>query len=182
MRITDVQTAKRYGRFVSKEGGPNLIDIEWDSDLPKASLRDKRPMVYLFVVQGEIRKIGGSADRSGIVGMIGFYKTAMQGSPGPARFILHHLIARELDRGNSVELFVIRSAAVKAQVPGLFGTIETEVHPFKEMETACVADYFESEGVYPEWNFQEAGLAYPNDLSAMFNQYHENRLKARSAK
>lgn len=181
MRIDQVKTARKYGDFVLRNDGPNLIDIEYLSSITREMRRDRSPRVYLFVVNGEIYKIGGSADRAGIDGTLGFYVNALQGSPGRPRFVLHHLIARELKKGASVELFVIRSKPLHGEVSGLFDSRSVSVHPFKEMEEACAQDYLDTEGSYPRWNFQENSESYPNDLAELHNQFHEERLKRRTS-
>jgi hypothetical protein len=181
MKISAVRTAKKYGDFVLREDGPNLINVRYLPEITREMRRDRSPRVYLFVVDGEIYKIGGSADKSGMDGTLGFYTSALQGSPGKPRFILHHLIARELESGHSVELYVIRSKPLIGEVSGLFATRSVSVHAFKEMEEECVRDYVSSEGRHPKWNFQENSESYPDDLSKLHNEYHERRLKGRSS-
>ena len=180
MRISEVKTSKCYGKFYLRDSGPNLIGLNWEDDISVALRKDRRPTVYLFVVDSIIKKIGGSADKRGIEGTMSFYLTSQQGSPGAPRFILHHLIARELQTGKAVELHAIRSSATLAKVPGLLDVTDLEVHPFKEMEQRCVNDYFDRMDGFPEWNFQESHTDYPSDLAQLYNEYHANRLEKKS--
>lgn len=174
MQINQVKTARKVGDFVKKKSGPNLIDIKYV--LPNSELIDDIPRIYLMTSNGIIKKIGGSASKGGIKATMSFYTNSQQGSPGVARFVLHHLIAEEIDAGNNVELFMITSPKVKAPVNGLFGAYEIAVASFKEMEDLCKKDYFEIEGKYPEWNFQENSMTYPSRLAKLHNDYHNNRL------
>ncbi|MCU0372707.1 MAG: hypothetical protein MUE56_05640 [Ignavibacteria bacterium] len=101
----------------------------------------------------------------------------MTGSPGVPRFVVHLLIAEALEKGSRVELFIVTSPKVLAPVTGLFSTKKVEIASFKEMETFCKEDYYEREGKYPDWNFQENHQPYPVLLAEKHNYYHKLRLK-----
>ncbi len=177
MHIRQVKTAIKVGEFeLRNDGSPNKIKINYLSNLSKNILEDDSPRVYLIVVDGIIKKIGGSASKGGIKATMSFYVNALQGSPGRPRFIIHHLIARELEKGSKVELYMISSPKVKTKIPGLFGYKEIEIASFKEMEDLCKLDYYSVEGKYPDWNFQENNQPYPPDLELKFIKYHQNRL------
>ncbi len=180
MHIREVKTAKKYGDFVLRDQGPNLIDIVYCGNITKDQLRDKTPRVYLITSDGVIKKIGGSADKNGIRGTISFYVGAMTGSPGIARFIGHHLIYQELQAMRSVELFVITAAGVNARVPGLFDYTQMQVHAFKEMESSCLSDYFDYANKFPDWNFQESNQSYPNELATLHNDFQKRRIASKT--
>ena len=174
MNVNQVKTAVKVGTFKALKSGPNLITIDYL--LNNKDLLDESPRIYLITSDGVIKKIGGSASKGGIKATMSFYLTSQQGSPGVPRFVIHHLIRRELDAGKKVELFMITSPKVMADVNGLFGSYEVAIASFKEMEDICKSDYFKIEKNYPEWNFQENNTPYPQDLAQAHVDYHNKRL------
>jgi hypothetical protein len=164
LHISKVTTSKKVGYFVSKDGAsPNKIKIVWLNTKDEI-LKDKRGRVYILVVNEVIFKIGGSQDKGGMKRTISAYTNCMNGSPSDRSFVIHKLIRQELDKGNSVDVYMITSEPVVAEITGLFGTSQEITSPFKEMENKCVKDYVESQGCYPPWNFQESGKQYPQKL------------------
>ncbi len=182
MDIKDVKNAIKFGDFVLKKGSKNKIDIVWLSNISKEMLKDETPRVYLFVQDGLIKKIGGSAGLGGIRATISFYVTGMQGSPGSSRFITHLLIANALEKEAKMELYMITSPKVPAIVNGLFGFKKMDIASFKEMERLCNKEYYEKENRYPDWDFQENNEDYPPELARLHNKYHRERLKKKQAK
>jgi hypothetical protein len=177
MNISEVKTAKKIGKFNLRSNSNNKIDIEYLSSVQKSVLIDDSPRIYLIVSNGIIKKIGGSAQRGGIKGTMSFYVGAMGGSPGVPRFVIHLLIEQELKKDLDVELFMITSPPVMAEVSGLFKTHKRLVASFKEMEDICKADYYLKVGRYPEWNFQENHESYPVAFARLHNEFHNKRLK-----
>lgn len=182
MNISKATNSIKYGDFILRKDSPNKIDIQWLPSITKEMLRDETPRVYLFIQDGRIVKIGGSAGRGGIKATISFYVTGMQGSPGSSRFIGHLLIANALEKNSKMELYVITSPKVPAIVNGLFGSRKMEIASFKEMERFCNEQYFEEEGKYPDWDFQENNEDYPPELAQLHNKYHQKRLKVKEEK
>ncbi len=176
MNIKKVKTATKVGDFTLKEKHKNKIEIRYSPEVDKEKLKDDSGRVYLLVQDGIIKKIGGSASKGGIKATMSFYISAMQGSPGAPRFVIHLLIAEALKEGSKVELYVITSPKVTAEVSGLFGYKQMEIASFKEMEDLCKADYYSEEGRYPDWNFQENNEPYPSRLAKKHNVYHQKRL------
>jgi len=180
MHIREVKTAIKVGDFILRnDNTPNKIDIRYLPNLGRDILEDDSARIYIIVVNGIIKKIGGSASKGGIKATMSFYINAMQGSPGRPRFIIHLLIERELKNGAKVELYMIRSPKIKTKIPGLFGYKEVEIASYKEMEDLCKSDYYSKEGRYPDWNFQENNEPYPEDLERQFILYHQRRLDNR---
>jgi len=156
MDIREVKTAKKVGKFELKdkkqeEWGKNYI-IKFIPELYENNTIDKHhitkkeyeddiPRVYLIVVDNIIKKIGGSSGKGGIKTTISFYENAAQGSPGPVRFVIHQLIGKELEEKHNVEIYMITSPKVEAEVSGLFKKFKTEIASFKEMEDRCKLDY-----------------------------------------
>lgn len=181
MKIESVRTAIKIGTFKLKDNdAKNKIYVEYLKNIPKSILTEDSARVYLFVVNGIIKKIGGSEGRGGIKSTLSFYENSQTGSPGRPRFIIHLLIEKELRNGKSVDVYLIRSGKFKAKVNGLFGPKEiTTSVTFKAIEEACLSDYYSVEQKYPEWNFQENHKQYPLDLEQKFNQYQQRRSNAR---
>ena len=176
MHIVDAKNAVKIGDFKLRSDHANKIKLDYLSSVPNSMLIDNAPRVYLLVVDGEIAKIGGSASKGGIKSTMSFYVNAMQGSPGVPRFVIHLLIEQALLDKRSVQLWMIVSPSVKAQVNGLTKVEYLDVASFKEMEDLCKREYFSLEGRYPIWNFQENNEPYPQKLSEMHNAYQRNRL------
>ena len=155
MHIKDVKTAIKIGDFVLRKNGRNKIDIKYLPDLDNKILTDDSARIYLIVQDGIIKKIGGSTSKGGIKTTMIFYTSAMTGSPGVARFVVHLLIKQALMNKSKVELLMITSPKVLAKVSGLFGYKKVKIASFKEMEDLCKSDYYSKEKKYPDWNFQE---------------------------
>lgn len=177
MKISEVKTATKIGNFILKENHRNKIDLKYLSNLSKGFLEDDSARIYLIVRDGIIKKIGGSASKGGIKATMVFYISAMTGSPGVPRFVVHLLIAEALKKKSKVELYMITSPKTLATIRGLFGEKKVEIASFKEMEDFCKSDYFSKEGKYPEWNFQENHEPYPPKLARKHNLYHQERLE-----
>lgn len=154
----------------------NKIDIRYLSDLSNEILTDDSARVYLIVQDGIIKKIGGSAQKGGIIKTMSFYVGAMTGSPGVPRFVAHLLIEQALRSKSKIELFMITSPKTLATVSGLFGYKKMKIASFKEMEDLCKSDYYSKERKYPDWNFQENHKPYPPELARKHNLYHQKRL------
>ncbi|GAB6073626.1 GIY-YIG nuclease family protein [Nautilia lithotrophica] len=155
MKINVVKNAEKVGKFEKNDKNNNLIKFKKLNDFSEQKYIEDIPRVYLFVVNNEIKKIGGSASKGGIKTTIAFYENAKQGSPGPVRFIIHELIAEELNNKKNVEVYMITSPKVKANVNGLFDTEEIEIASFKEMEDKCKLDYllYQMETLYNYYKY-----------------------------
>jgi hypothetical protein len=176
MNINQVTTAKKVADFVLVTNSRNKIGINYLNSISNSELTDDCARIYLIVVDGIIKKIGGSSSSGGIKATMNFYVNAMTGSPGVPRFVIHLLIERELRAERSVELYIITSPRTMAVINGLLGSREEEIASFKEMENYCKSDYFNVEGQYPDWNFQENHQPYPSDLANLHVEYHRQRL------
>lgn len=180
MDIKDAVNAIKVGDFVLRKDSENKIDIKYLSNVANNVLTDDLARVYIFVVDGIIKKIGGSSGKNGIKATMSFYINSMQGSPGVPRFVIHLIIAEALESGSKVELYMITSPKILATINGLFSSKKVEIASFKEMEDFCKSDYFSREGRYPDWNFQENHEPYPTELAQKHNLYHQNRLSKKN--
>ena len=177
MHINEVKTSIKVGNFKLKEDGRNKISFVFSCGIDKKILSDDSARIYLIVQDGIIKKIGGSIQKGGIKGTIGFYTGAMTVSPGRPRFVIHLLIEKALKSGASLELHMITSPKKLALVNGLFGSKKIKIASYKEMEDLCKSDYYSKEKRYPDWNFQENHQPYPADLEREFMAYHQKRLR-----
>lgn len=177
VHISRVKTAKKVGEFALVAGRLRFV---YEQNVTHEA-RLNQPRVYLITVDGTIYKIGGSESRGGIRSTISLYLGGRSGSPGPSRFVTYGLIARELERGRKVELYMISSPGVKMRVCGLFDCdAEEEVYPFRAMERRCLEDYKALTGGFPPWNFKEHNSSYPEDLYEEYLRYHSERMRRRS--
>lgn len=177
MNIKNVKTAIKIGDFVLRQKHRNKIDIKYLPNIDKKILTDSSARIYLITQDEIIKKIGGSTSKGGIKATMSFYTSAMTGSPGVPRFVIHLLIEKALKKGSKVELFMITSPRILARVNGLFGSKKVKIASFKEMEDLCKSDYYSKEGRYPDWNFQENHKPYPPELARKHVLYHQKRLK-----
>ena len=162
MNINQVTTASHVGTFEFNLGqSARLLNIQW-VDGQDITSDDGR--VYLLVVDGVIKKIGGSQSKGGIKSTMSFYISANQGRPSIRSYGIMQLIADELKQGREVTLHLITSPQVVAPVTGLFGTTECKVSAFKEMERQCLQGYKDQDGCYPDWNFQESGTPWSKEI------------------
>ena len=185
MLITDVTGTTRCGQIVHdtktpKTTRPSAYDkklkMVWDCNLTSRERRRHVSLVYFFVVDGVIKKIGQSSTKSGVTGALGFYTAAGFGDDGSPRFMINGLCREALDSGSVVEVYYISREMVKVEVPGLFGTTLMDVPvSAKGMEECCLEDYKNVEGVYPDWNFQENHDTQPQHLVERYNAYRVAR-------
>jgi hypothetical protein len=162
MKISKVKTAIKVANVVKRtDDSNNKIKMAWNENLSKELLKDNSGRVYIITSNKDIKKVGGSQCKGGIKGTWQPYCGGMGGSPSVRTYGIHILIAEELDKGNEVEVYMIQSPKVFAQVSGLFDNTTTEVSAFKEMEAKCLSDYYNLEKKYPDWNFQEANNPWP---------------------
>ena len=84
-----------------------------------------------------------------------FYVSGNTGRPSIRSYGINTLIFESLKACKEVQVYIILSEQVLAPVRGLFGTEQTLVSAFKEMEDKCVSDYVKFTGSYPDWNYQE---------------------------
>lgn len=165
VKIIDVQDAIKVCK----------INKDWTIDwfIGKDILKDTSGRVYFIVVNGIIKKIGGSADKGGIKSTINAYKTE-KGSPSFSRFGGHELITKELQNDNIVEFYMKISIKTDTMIRGLFSDKIYSISSYKESEEFCVEQYKEQTNTYPEWNFQESGRKWPTWIIEKYN-YSKNR-------
>ena len=170
MQITEVTTATKVGNFtINTRENKARLRMEW-ANVSKDMLTSNAGTVYIMVVDGVIKKIGGSVSKGGIKSTMSFYESANCGRPSIRSFGIQQLIFEELEAGKEVEIFLITSEQVIAPVKGLLGKKDIMISAFKEMEENCLSDYVQVEGDFPEWNFQESGRAWDTHIQQLHAQ------------
>lgn len=188
MNIKDVKTAFKIADVVLDKKHkqnhikinflPEIIDEEGEK-LEKSILKNNAGRVYIIVVDGIIKKIGGSQSKGGIKATLSFYQSAMQGGPSLRSYGIHLLITEALEKGKKVEIYMITSQSVKASVKGLFSEEKKNTNVFKEMENKCKEDYKKIEGDFPEWNYQERAVPWPKKIHESYVKFLTKRVKKR---
>ncbi len=133
MNINSVSTAHKVAEFILNTGrGKAPLRMVWDIDMEER--KDTSGRVYILVVDGVIKKIGGSSDSGGINRTLGTYANGTSGRPSVRTYGICRLIEQALNYGSVVEAYMIPSSKVMTPVTGLFDSEERLVAPFKEME------------------------------------------------
>ena len=188
MHISSIQNTIRIGQIgISNKkysGDKHVLydyklKLDYDKSLPKGLKNKHMAIIYFFVVDGEIYKIGQTSGTSGIQGCMSFYCSAGQDDPGQSRFAINYLVRQQLKQNKKVEIYIKTIPQVTMKVEGLFGNQVTITTPpsAKEVESACLADYVSRTGDHPIWNFQESGRAYPAHIKESFGAYVKMRGK-----
>ena len=155
MKISDCPNAQLVGKIkLNASASKSNLRMVWE-DLPTTLLKNNAGRVYLLVVDGEIKKIGGSVGKGGIKSTMSFYVSGNTGRPSIRSYGINTLIFESLLQDKEVQVYIILSEQVLAPVKGLFGTEQSLVSAFKEMEDRCLSDYVAFTGSYPDWNYQE---------------------------
>jgi hypothetical protein len=155
MNILNVVNAIRVGeiiknpntykgkRYVLYQNGLKLI---YDLNFPKKLKSKHVSLIYFFVVNGKIYKIGQSSNGYGINGCMNFYIVAGQDDPGVNRFTINYLMRECIENGDKIEIYMKYQDAIKVEVEGLVGKkiIEIPVSA-KGMEEFALEEYLKIE-------------------------------------
>lgn len=163
MNASHIGTATRVAEVVLNTDPETKVALKmlWDSSVPKSMLKDPAGRVYIIAVDDVIYKIGGSQAGGGIRGTWSSYCSGNSGRPSDRTYGINVLIQEQIALGKKVEVYLIQSEQVEAQVTGLFNKETQKISAFKEMERKCLNDYVTIEEKFPEWNFKEANKAWP---------------------
>ncbi len=192
MHISKVKTAFKiadveYVKDSTKLNFNYLKDLkdENNQSLSQNILTQNVARVYLIVVDGEIKKIGGSQADGGIKSTLNIYKDGgVKGRPSIRSFGVWYFLYHTILTGAKIEFYMIYQPNFETQVKGLFGfhAIKDASISYKLLEQACLTDYRNNNNdALPEWNEQEQGKDWPNDIKdehANTTQKAQNREKA----
>ncbi|WP_120908636.1 GIY-YIG nuclease family protein [Helicobacter pylori] len=192
MHISGVKTAFKiadveYVKDSTKLNFNYLKDLkdENNQSLSQNILTQNVARVYLIVVDGEVKKIGGSQADGGIKSTLNIDKDGgVKGRPSIRSFGVWYFLYHTILTGAKIEFYMIYQPNFEIQVKGLFGfhAIKDASISYKLLEQACLTDYRNNNNdALPEWNVQEQGKDWPNDIKdehANTTQKAQNREKA----
>jgi hypothetical protein len=156
------------------------LELIYEKDFPRELKRKHLSLIYIFTVNGEIKKIGQSSAKNGIAGCMNFYLKSGQDDPGINRFFINILIREEISKGNTVEVYMTYMDLVEVEVPGLTSNELIEVPiSAKGMEELFMRQYYSQEKRYPVWNYQENGEPIPSEVAEAYGEYKIKRARGR---
>lgn len=184
MKISEVKTAFKIADVEFVAGSTKLnfnylkeLRDENGKALPQSILTQNVARVYLIVVDGVIKKIGGSQAVGGIKSTLQIYQDGdVKGRPSIRSFGVWYFLYHTILSGAKIEFYMIYQENFEKEIKGLFGlkTVKNAYISYKLIEECCVADYLACEGgKHPDWNVQEQGKDWSDDIK---NQ-HANILK-----
>lgn len=167
MRIEQVKTAFKIADVEFVNGSTKLnfnylkdLKDENGKALPQKILSENVARVYLIVVDGEIKKIGGSGAAGGIKSTLEIYRDGgVKGRPSIRSFGVWYFLYHTILQGKKIEFYMIYQENFEKEVKGLFGLkkVKNVSISYKFIEQCCVEDYLSVESEHPEWNVQEQG-------------------------
>lgn len=175
MKISEVKTAFKIADVEFIEGSTKLnfnylksLKDENGKELPQKILRENVARVYLIVVDGVIKKIGGSQATGGIKSTLEIYRDGgTRGRPSIRSFGIWYFLYHTILSGAKIEFYMIYQENFEKEIKGLFGTkiVKNAYISYKLIEQCCVEDYLSVEnGKHPDWNVQEQGMDWPLEI------------------
>lgn len=172
MKISEVKTAFKIADVEFVESSTRLnfnylknLRDENGKDLPQSILTQNVARVYLIVVNGEIKKIGGSQSEGGIKNTLSIYRDGgVKGRPNIRSFGIWYFLYSTILSGAKIEFYMIFEENFEKDIKGLFGSkkVKNAYISYKLIEQCCVEDYLSKENNnYPDWNVQEQGMDWP---------------------
>lgn len=185
MKISEVKTAFKIADVEYIKGKTKLqfnylktLKDENGVVLDSKILTQNVARVYLIVVNGEIKKIGGSQDKGGIKGTLNIYKDGgVNGRPSIRSFGVWYFLYHTILTGAKIEFYMIYQENFEKDIKGLFGfhRVKNVSISYKFIEECCVADYLEKEsGKFPDWNVQEQGADWPLEIKTEHAEIQTN--------
>lgn len=172
MKIAEVKTAFKIADVEFVEGTTKLnfnylkeIRNENGKILPQKILTQNLARVYIIVVNGEIKKIGGSQAAGGIKNTLAIYQDGgVKGRPSIRSYGIWYFLYHTILSGKKIEFYMIYQENFEKDIKGLFGArkVKEAYISYKLIEQCCIEDYLNVEdGKFPEWNVQEQGMDWP---------------------
>jgi hypothetical protein len=191
MNITEVKTAFKIADVEFIAGStklkfnylPNLKNEKGEC-LPQSVLTENLARVYIIVVDGEVKKIGGSQAEGGIKSTLQIYQDGgVSGRPSIRSFGIWYFLYHTILQGKKIEFYMIYQENFEHEIKGLFGLkkVADAYVSYKLIENCCIADYLACEnGNYPEWNVQEQGADLPEEIKSEHANITEKSLNSKS--
>lgn len=190
MKIKDVKTAFKIAdvQYVKNSTTLNFkylsnIKDENGNLLPNDILTKNYARVYLIVVDGEIKKIGASQDKGGMKGTLAIYKDGgIKGRPSIRSYGIWYFLYHSILQGCKIEFYMIYHKDFTYEVKGLLGIhkVTNANINCKLIEECCIIDYLSKENKYPDWNVQEQGMDWPDDIKKEHSEITKNSLNSNS--
>lgn len=185
MKIEQVKTAFKIADVCFVKGSTKLkfnylkeLKDENGKKLPQKILTENVARVYLIVVDGEIKKIGGSQANGGIKNTLQIYQDGgVKGRPSIRSFGIWYFFYYTILEGKNIEFYMIYQENFSKEIKGLFGLniIKDAYISYKLIEQCCINDYLKNEnGKYPEWNIQEQGMDWPLEIKEEHANLQQN--------
>ena len=182
MKIKDVKYAFKIAdvELIENSTTLNFIYLDPVKDenkkiLPKNILTKNYSRVYLIVIDKKIMKIGASQDKGGMKGTLSIYKDGgVKGRPSIRSFGVWYLLySYAIKRKHKIEFYMIYHEDFETEVKGL-----TNMHKVsnasincKIIEECCIKDFKnKNNNKYPEWNLQEQGFDWPDEIKFQHSQ------------
>jgi hypothetical protein len=163
----------------------NLKD-ENRNKLPQSILRENVARVYLIVVDGEIKKIGGFQDKGGIKHTLSIYRDGgIGGRPSTRSFGIWYFLYSTILEKHKIEFYMIYQPNFEAEIKGLFGynKVTNASYSYKLLENCCMNDYLaKNKGKYPDWNVQEQAGDWPAEIKIKHSELMRKSLKRKQGK
>jgi len=191
MKIKDVKTAFKIADVEYVKNSTILkfnylknLKNENGKELPQSILTENLARVYLIVVDGEIKKIGGSQAEGGIKATLQIYQDGgIKGRPSIRSFGIWYFLYKTILNGKKIEFYMIYQENFEKEIKGLFGLnkVKNAYISYKLIEHYCVEDYLSRENNrYPEWNVQEQGADWPDEIKEEHSNITEKSLNKKS--
>jgi hypothetical protein len=159
---------------------PSTLKLILDKNLSKELYQKQLSIVYIFTIDGIIKKIGRTDGGGGIKAGMSFYLNAGTDDPGLNRFAINRYMRETIEKTDEkVEIYMIYLDQIELEIPTLFGLRKTKT-PISstKMESVSISDYYKTTGKYPDWNYQESGNNIPGKLHQEYGEYKIKRGKA----
>jgi len=157
MQIGHITTMTRVGEITKNLNEKKLTFVP-DEKITKEQLRDIRGRVYAIVVNGVIEKIGGSQDKGGIQGTIGWYLNGWAKGNSERTYCTWNFFTKAIQAEKKVEVYAVWAPLVEVTIPTMTGTLTKEMPvDFHTIEKAFNDEYFQIEEKHPTLNMQESG-------------------------
>ncbi|MDO7252539.1 type II restriction endonuclease [Helicobacter cappadocius] len=175
MKITQVKTAFKIADVEFVQGSTKLnfnylkeLKNQNGKILPQKIITENLARVYLIVVDGEIKKIGGSQASGGIKSTLNIYQDGgIKGRPSIRSYGIWYFLYHTILSGKKIEFYMIYQENFEKDIKGLFGLkkVKEAYISYKLIERCCIEDYLNTEdGRFPEWNVQEQGMDWPLNI------------------
>jgi hypothetical protein len=171
MKITELQNLYRAGQIIRKADHADKLDIQLDPTMTRELFRQEVGRVYFIVVNGEIKKIGGSQAKGGLKGTLGAYFTGFAKGMSARTYCVWNFMRQQIDQGHTVEIYVTFAPLVEATIPGPLGHVTVHIPvDYHTIEKSYVDHFVLVESKHPYLNMQESAGRWED--TGLLEGYH----------